>query len=214
MDKLRITGGARLHGEVTISGAKNSALPILCAGLLTADPLTIANVPHLNDTATMLRLLGRMGAGAERGSDGIVTLQADRVDSLEAPYDWSRPCAPPSWCWARWWRASARPASAQFGGCTIGQRPVDQHIKGLAALGAEISIEHGFVVARAKRLKGASIRTDMVTVTGTENLLMAAVLAEGQTVLENAAREPEVVDPPSCSSRWAPASRATAPTAS
>ena len=194
MDKLRITGGARLHGEVTISGAKNSALPILCAGLLTADALTISNVPHLNDTATMLRLLGRMGVRAERGSDGIVTLQADRVDSLEAPYDLVKTM-----------RASILvlgPLVARFGearvslpgGCTIGQRPVDQHIKGLAALGADISIEHGFVVARAKRLKGASIRTDMVTVTGTENLLMAAVLAEGQTVLENAAREPEVVD--------------------
>ncbi|MGE8657620.1 MAG: UDP-N-acetylglucosamine 1-carboxyvinyltransferase [Achromobacter sp.] len=194
MDKLRITGGARLHGEVTISGAKNSALPILCAGLLTADPLTIANVPHLNDTATMLRLLGRMGVRAERGNDGIVTLQADRVDSLEAPYELVKTM-----------RASILvlgPLVARFGearvslpgGCTIGQRPVDQHIKGLAALGADISIEHGFVVARAKRLKGASIRTDMVTVTGTENLLMAAVLAEGRTVLENAAREPEVVD--------------------
>ena len=194
MDKLRIAGGSRLHGEITVSGAKNSALPILCAGLLTADVLTLSNVPHLNDTATMLRLLGRMGVRAERGSDGVVMLQADRVDNLEAPYDLVKTM-----------RASILvlgPLVARFGearvslpgGCTIGQRPVDQHIKGLAALGAEISIEHGFVVARAKRLKGASIRTDMVTVTGTENLLMAAVLAEGRTVLENAAREPEVVD--------------------
>ncbi|KAG1450350.1 hypothetical protein G6F57_016424 [Rhizopus arrhizus] len=194
MDKLRITGGARLHGEISISGAKNSALPILCAGLLTADALTLTNVPHLNDTATMLRLLGRMGVRAERGTDGVVTLQADRVDNLEAPYELVKTM-----------RASILvlgPLLARFGearvslpgGCTIGQRPVDQHIKGLAALGADISIEHGFVVARAKRLKGASVRTDMVTVTGTENLLMAAVLAEGRTVLENAAREPEVVD--------------------
>lgn len=194
MDKLRITGGAQLRGEVTISGAKNSALPILCAGLLTADALSLSNVPHLNDTATMLRLLGRMGVRAERAADGMVTLQADRVDNLEAPYDLVKTM-----------RASILvlgPLVARFGearvslpgGCTIGQRPVDQHIKGLAALGADISIEHGFVVARAKRLKGASVRTDMVTVTGTENLLMAAVLAEGQTVLENAAREPEVVD--------------------
>lgn len=194
MDKLRITGGAQLRGEISISGAKNSALPILCAGLLTADTLTLDNVPHLNDTGTMLRLLGRMGVRAERGADGAVTLQANKVDNLEAPYDLVKTM-----------RASILvlgPLLARFGearvslpgGCTIGQRPVDQHIKGLAALGAEISIEHGFVVARAKRLKGASIRTDMVTVTGTENLLMAAVLAEGQTVLENAAREPEVVD--------------------
>lgn len=194
MDKLRITGGGQLHGEISISGAKNSALPILCAGLLTADTLTLTNVPHLNDTATMLRLLGRMGLRAERASDGVVTLRADQVDKLEAPYDLVKTM-----------RASILvlgPLLARFGearvslpgGCTIGQRPVDQHIKGLAALGAEISIEHGFVVARAKRLKGATIRTDMVTVTGTENLLMAAVLAEGQTVLENAAREPEVVD--------------------
>ncbi|WP_454692842.1 UDP-N-acetylglucosamine 1-carboxyvinyltransferase [Achromobacter aegrifaciens] len=194
MDKLRITGGSRLHGEISISGAKNSALPILCAGLLTADALTLSNVPHLNDTATMLRLLGRMGMRAERATDGTVTLQANQIDKLEAPYDLVKTM-----------RASILvlgPLLARFGearvslpgGCTIGQRPVDQHIKGLAMLGAEISIEHGFVVARAKRLKGASVRTDMVTVTGTENLLMAAVLAEGRTVLENAACEPEVVD--------------------
>ncbi|MBO9357556.1 UDP-N-acetylglucosamine 1-carboxyvinyltransferase [Bordetella petrii] len=194
MDKLRITGGAQLRGEVTISGAKNSALPILCASLLTADTLVLANVPDLNDTSTMLRLLGRMGVRAERGADGIVTLQASQVDNLEAPYDLVKTM-----------RASILvlgPLLARFGqarvslpgGCSIGQRPVDQHIKGMAALGADIRIEHGFVVARATRLKGASIRTDMVTVTGTENLLMAAVLAEGQTVLENAAREPEIVD--------------------
>ncbi|MBV7484964.1 UDP-N-acetylglucosamine 1-carboxyvinyltransferase [Bordetella sp. BOR01] len=194
MDKLRITGGAPLRGEVAISGAKNSALPILCAGLLSADPVVLANVPDLNDTATMLRLLARMGVKAERGADGIVTLQADQVDNLEAPYDLVKTM-----------RASILvlgPLLARFGqarvslpgGCTIGQRPVDQHIKGMAALGADIRIEHGFVVAQASRLKGASIRTNMVTVTGTENLLMAAVLAEGQTVLENAAREPEIVD--------------------
>ena len=194
MDKLRITGGTPLRGEVTVSGAKNAALPILCAGLLTADTVSLANVPALNDTSTMLRLLARMGVKAERGADGIVTLQADQVDNLEAPYDLVKTM-----------RASILvlgPLLARFGearvslpgGCSIGQRPVDQHIKGLAALGADIRIEHGFVIAKAPRLKGASILTDMVTVTGTENLLMAAVLAEGQTVLENAAREPEVVD--------------------
>lgn len=194
MDKLRITGGNRLQGEVTISGAKNAALPILCAGLLTADEVTLENVPALNDISTTLRLLGRLGVAATRGDDGRVSLRADKVDNLEAPYDLVKTM-----------RASILvlgPLLARFGearvslpgGCAIGQRPVDQHIKGLAALGAEIHIEHGFVVARAKRLKGATVRTDMITVTGTENLLMAAVLAEGRTVLENAAREPEVVD--------------------
>jgi UDP-N-acetylglucosamine 1-carboxyvinyltransferase len=194
MDKLRITGGARLRGEIAVSGAKNAALPILCAGLLTADELALDNVPDLNDISTMVRLLGRVGARAERQSDGSVRVQADKVDKLEAPYELVKTM-----------RASILvlgPLVARFGearvslpgGCSIGQRPVDQHIKGLAALGADIRLEHGFVVAKAKRLKGASIRTDMVTVTGTENLLMAATLAEGRTVLENAAREPEVVD--------------------
>jgi UDP-N-acetylglucosamine 1-carboxyvinyltransferase len=193
MDKLRITGGRRLQGEVVVSGAKNAALPILCAGLLTADPVHLANVPALNDTNTMLKLLRLMGVHAEQDGE-TVTLQADKVDKLEAPYELVKTM-----------RASVLvlgPLLARFGevrvslpgGCGIGQRPVDQHIKGMAALGADIEIEHGFIVARAKRLKGASIRTDMVTVTGTENLLMAAVLAEGRTVLENAAREPEVVD--------------------
>jgi len=194
MDKLRITGGAALHGEVSVSGAKNAALPILCAGLLTADTLSLSNVPELNDIATTLRLLGRMGVKAVRAADGKVEITADQVDKLEAPYDLVKTM-----------RASILvlgPLVARFGearvslpgGCAIGQRPVDQHIKGLAALGADIRIEHGFVVARAQRLKGATIRTDMVTVTGTENLLMAAVLAQGRTVLENAAREPEIVD--------------------
>jgi UDP-N-acetylglucosamine 1-carboxyvinyltransferase len=194
MDKLRITGGAKLHGEVMISGAKNAALPILCASLLTADPVVLFNVPALNDISTTLRLLGHIGVKSWRQSDGTICLQAHQIDKCEAPYELVKTM-----------RASVLvlgPLVARFGyarvslpgGCAIGQRPVDQHIKGLAALGADISIEHGFVEARAQRLKGASILTDMVTVTGTENLLMAAVLAKGQTVLENAAREPEVVD--------------------
>jgi len=194
MDILRITGGSRLQGEVTISGAKNAALPILCAGLLTADTITLTNVPELNDIATTLKLLGQMGVLCTRDTDGTVNITANAVTTLEAPYELVKTM-----------RASILvlgPLLARFGqarvslpgGCAIGQRPVDQHIHGLAALGADIRIEHGFVVARAQRLKGAVIRTDMVTVTGTENLLMAAVLAEGQTVLENAAREPEVVD--------------------
>src|SRR5690554_1391285 len=194
MDKLQITGGNRLNGEVNISGAKNAALPNLCASLLSADPITLHNVPDLNDIGTTLRLLGRMGVKSARDGDGQLTLDASGVSSREAPYELVKTM-----------RASILvlgPLLARFGearvslpgGCAIGQRPVDQHIKGLALMGADIRIEHGFVVARATRLKGATIRTDMVTVTGTENLLMAAVLADGVTVLENAAREPEVVD--------------------
>ncbi|MFA5487644.1 MAG: UDP-N-acetylglucosamine 1-carboxyvinyltransferase [Candidimonas sp.] len=194
MDKLTITGGARLNGEIRISGAKNAALPILCASLLSADELHLENVPELNDIHTTLKLLQLMGVESARQSDGGVVMNAANVHTLEAPYELVKTM-----------RASILvlgPLLARFGearvslpgGCAIGQRPVDQHIKGLAALGADIEIEHGFVVARAARLKGATIRTDMVTVTGTENLMMAAVLAEGRTVLENAACEPEVSD--------------------
>jgi len=194
MDTLHIRGGHPLHGDVTISGAKNAALPILCASLLTAEPVTIANVPPLQDVRTMLALLRDLGVAVTQNGAESVTLDARAVSTLEAPYERVKTM-----------RASILvlgPLLARFGearvslpgGCAIGQRPVDQHIKGLQALGADIAIEHGFVVARAKRLKGATIRTDMVTVTGTENLLMAAVLAQGRTVLENAAREPEVVD--------------------
>jgi len=194
MDTLRITGGAALHGEVRISGAKNSALPILCASLLTAEPVTLHNIPALNDIGTTIRLLSQLGVKTQSDSEHSLTLSADAIDSLEAPYELVKTM-----------RASILvlgPLLARFGqarvslpgGCAIGQRPVDQHIMGLQALGAEIHIEHGYVVAKAARLKGAVIRTDMVTVTGTENLMMAATLAEGTTVLENAAREPEVVD--------------------
>src|SRR5690606_23331725 len=194
MDKLRIRGGRPLHGEVAISGAKNAALPILCASLLTAEKLILENVPRLHDIGTTLRLLERLGVKYQNGSSPVVELDASDITCREAPYELVKTM-----------RASILvlgPLLARFGearvslpgGCAIGQRPVDQHIKGLAAMGAEISIEHGYVVARAKRLKGTTIRTDMVTVTGTENLMMAAVLAEGRTVLENAAREPEVVD--------------------
>ncbi len=194
MDKLRIVGGQRLNGEISISGAKNAALPILCAALLTAEPVTLRNVPQLNDISTTVRLLADLGVKITQEAGGIVHLQADQITNLEASYELVKTM-----------RASILvlgPLLTRFGqakvslpgGCSIGQRPVDQHIKGLTALGADITVEHGFVVASATRLKGASIVTDMVTVGGTEQFLMAAALAEGQTVLENAAREPEVVD--------------------
>jgi UDP-N-acetylglucosamine 1-carboxyvinyltransferase len=193
MDKLKIRGGARLRGEVAISGAKNAALPILAASLLTADELVVDNVPLLQDVVTALRLLRRMGVAAERDGS-TVRLKADAVTNTEAPYDMVKTM-----------RASVLvlgPLVARFGtarvslpgGCAIGARPVDQHIKGLELLGARVRIEGGFVIAEAARLKGARIVTDMVTVTGTENLMMAAALADGETVIENAAREPEVVD--------------------
>jgi UDP-N-acetylglucosamine 1-carboxyvinyltransferase len=193
MDKLAIEGGRTLSGEIGISGAKNAALPILCASLLAADSIHLTNVPDLKDVRTTLTLLTQMGVRADM-SAGAVTLDAAHVDNPTAPYDLVKTM-----------RASILvlgPLVARFGiarvslpgGCAIGARPVDQHIKGLEAMGAEISIEHGYIEARAKRLKGARIVTDMITVTGTENLLMAAVLAEGETVLENAAREPEVGD--------------------
>jgi len=196
MDQLRIRGGRRLAGEIVISGAKNAALPEMCAALLTAERVELQNVPSLNDVTTMARLLRTLGVGLEMGERGDPTLalRADRVTSREAPYELVKTM-----------RASILvlgPLLARFGearvslpgGCAIGTRPVDQHIKGLQAMGAEIVVEHGYIVARAKRLQGTRIATDMVTVTGTENLLMAATLAEGETVLENAAQEPEVGD--------------------
>ncbi|PLQ01140.1 UDP-N-acetylglucosamine 1-carboxyvinyltransferase [Cupriavidus pauculus] len=193
MDKFQIQGNGPLKGEVRVSGAKNAALPILCAGLLTADTVSLTNVPDLQDTRTMLKLLRQMGMQADM-VNGAATLKGADINSPEASYDLVKTM-----------RASILvlgPLVARFGearvslpgGCGIGARPVDQHIKGLQAMGAEINIEHGFIHARASRLKGARVVTDMITVTGTENLLMAATLAEGETVLENAAREPEVTD--------------------
>ena len=197
MDKLLIEGGARLTGEVAISGAKNAALPILCAALLTAEPVTFTNVPQLNDIGTLLELLGQMGVKIERAGD-TVTLDASGLNNPVAPYEMVKTM-----------RASilvlgplvARCGEARVslpGGCAIGARPVDQHIKGLQAMGAEVRVEHGYVHATVPRLKGARLFTDMVTVTGTENLMMAAALADGETVIENAAREPEVVDLANC----------------
>ena len=198
MDKLAIQGGARLSGEVRISGAKNAALPILCAGLLSADILHLENLPKLNDISTSLTLLGHIGMQVSLDDQGGVELEAAHLDRLEAPYELVKTM-----------RASilvlgpilARYGEARVslpGGCAIGSRPVDLHIKGLQAMGAEILIEHGYIHAKARRLKGARIFMDTVTVTGTENLMMAATLADGMTVLENAAREPEVVDLANC----------------
>ena len=197
MEKLKVTGGCRLCGEVKASGAKNAALPILAASLLTADDLVLHNVPHLSDIRTMGKLLGGLGMSVGREGE-TVTLNAKELTTLTAPYELVKTM-----------RASIvtlGPMLARFGearvslpgGCAIGARPVDQHIKGLQMLGADVEIDHGYVVAKAKRLKGAHIVTDMVTVTGTENLLMAATLAEGTTIIENAAREPEVVDLAEC----------------
>jgi len=197
VDKLAIEGGVPLQGEVRVSGAKNAALPILCAALLTPEPLTLTNVPELNDVRTMRALLAQMGVKSESG-DGAMTLSAAQVSWPLAPYEMVKTM-----------RASilalgpllARCGEARVslpGGCAIGLRPVDQHLKGLQAMGAEINLDHGYIDARATRLTGTRFAFDVVTVTGTENLLMAATLADGTTVLENAAREPEVVDLADC----------------
>ena len=198
MDKLLIRGGRPLEGQVRISGAKNAALPDLCAALLTPEPVTLVNVPRLQDVATTLRLLENMGARTECSAarPDVVTIDASTVTSPEAPYDLVKTM-----------RASVLalgPLLGRFGeatvslpgGCAIGSRPIDQHIRGFQAMGAQITVEHGYVIAKAPPggLRGARITTDMITVTGTENFLMGAVLARGETVLENAAQEPEVVD--------------------
>ncbi|MCC9598631.1 MULTISPECIES: UDP-N-acetylglucosamine 1-carboxyvinyltransferase [unclassified Rubrivivax] len=196
MDKLLIRGGRRLQGEVSISGAKNAALPELCAALLCAGPLTLDNVPRLQDVATMLSLLRRMGVAVERPEDqpARVTLAApDGVDPV-APYELVKTMRASILVLGPLLARFGRATVSLPGGCAIGSRPVDQHIKGLQAMGATVKVEHGNIVASAGRLRGARITTDMITVTGTENLLMAAALAEGETVLENAAQEPEVTD--------------------
>src|SRR5574343_512554 len=197
MEKLKIVGNGPLNGDITVSGAKNAALPILCASLLTADTLRLTNVPQLRDVLTTQKLLQGMGARVMTDNVHEYELTASDIHTLQAPYELVKTM-----------RASILvlgPTLARFGeasvslpgGCAIGSRPVDQHIKGLAAMGADIVIEHGYVKARGK-LKGARVVMDMVTVTGTENLLMAATLAEGVTILENAAREPEVTDLAEC----------------
>jgi UDP-N-acetylglucosamine 1-carboxyvinyltransferase len=193
-DKLAINGGNRLDGEVRISGAKNAALPILAGALLTGEPVIISNVPHLMDVTTMIELLGRLGAEATVHEGMSLEVNAARINNCDAPYELVRTM-----------RASILvlgPLLARFGhanvslpgGCAIGARPVDLHVAGLRAMGADVEIEDGYIRARAEHLCGAHIVLDQVTVTGTENLMMAAILADGETVLENAAREPEVVD--------------------
>ncbi len=193
MDKLLIQGGRPLVGEVPISGAKNAALPIMCACLLVSDAVELSNIPMLRDVSTTAKVLSTLGARVQANGNEI-TIDAGPVTSVEAPYDLVKTM-----------RASVLvlgPLLTRFGearvslpgGCAIGQRPVDQHIRGLRAMGADIRIEQGYIHAKATRLTGARLITDMVTVTGTENLMMAATLADGETVIENAAREPEVVD--------------------
>ncbi|MBE7522386.1 MAG: UDP-N-acetylglucosamine 1-carboxyvinyltransferase [Burkholderiales bacterium] len=198
VDKLVIEGGRPLEGTVAVSGAKNAALPILCAALLADEPLELSQVPKLNDVRTMRTLLSQMGVRIDETAGGALALDASRIEWPLAPYELVKTM-----------RASilvlgpllARCREARVslpGGCAIGLRPVDQHVKGLQAMGAEIDLDHGYIGARTTRLRGARFVFDVVTVTGTENLLMAATLAEGTTVLENAAREPEVVDLAQC----------------
>jgi UDP-N-acetylglucosamine 1-carboxyvinyltransferase len=198
MDKLRIRGGRHLNGEIPISGAKNAALPELCAALLTAEPLTLHNVPRLQDVATMLRLIRNMGVSAERGEDGSITLNAATLNNPQAPYDLVKTMRASVLALGPLMARCGHAKVSLPGGCAIGSRPVDQHIKGLQAMGALIDVEHGYMLAKLppgrSRLRGARIATDMVTVTGTENFLMAACLAQGETVLENAAQEPEIPD--------------------
>ena len=199
MDKLLIRGGRPLRGEVTISGAKNAALPEMCATLLTDEPVKLTNVPRLHDVRTMRKLLDNMGVQTEtHGERGGMSFHAAEPITPEAPYELVKTMRAAVLVLGPLLARFGRAKVSLPGGCAIGSRPVDQHIKGLQAMGALIDVEHGYMVARlpdgATRLKGARITTDMVTVTGTENFLMAACLAEGETVLENAAQEPEIVD--------------------
>lgn len=198
MDKLVIQGGIPLSGEIRISGAKNAALPILCAALLTEEPLRIGNVPHLRDVTTMLELLNQMGAEVSVNDHMGVEIAARKLHNLVAPYELVKTMRAAILVLGPMLARCGQARVSLPGGCAIGSRPVDLHIKGLQAMGAEIEIEHGYILAHAERLKGARIFMDTVTVTGTENLMMAATLAEGTTVLENAAREPEVVDLANC----------------
>ena len=198
MDKLLVTGGRPLAGEARVSGAKNAALPILCAALLTEKPLALENVPRLMDVRTMAKLLAQMGVEVGAQSDGRLELRAKGIREPVAGYEMVKTMRASVLVLGPLLARCGRARVSLPGGCAIGARPVDQHVKGLQAMGAEITVEHGYMNAEAKRLRGARVTMDMVTVTGTENLMMAATLAEGTTVLENAAREPEVVDLANC----------------
>lgn len=198
MDKLIVTGGTPLRGEIRISGAKNAALPVLIASLLTDEPIKVSNIPHLNDITTTLELLGQLGVVVQVDEKMTVEAEAAEVAQVRVPYELVKTM-----------RASILvlgPLLARFGqaevslpgGCAIGSRPVNLHLKGLRAMGAEISVNQGYIKAKAKRLRGARVVMDLVSVTGTENLMMAATLADGISVIENAAREPEVVDLADC----------------
>jgi UDP-N-acetylglucosamine 1-carboxyvinyltransferase len=198
VDKLLITGGRALAGEVRVSGAKNAALPIMCAALLTERPLVLENVPRLMDVRTMARILGLMGVQTGPQADGRLELTAREIKDPVAGYELVRTMRASVLVLGPLLARCGRAKVSLPGGCAIGARPVDQHVKGLQAMGATISVEQGYMHATASRLKGARIAMDLVTVTGTENLMMAACLAEGSTILENAAREPEVADLANC----------------
>ncbi len=198
MHKLIIQGGNPLRGEIKISGAKNAALPVLCAALLTSDTLKVQNLPDLNDVTTMLSLLKEMGTNISTNNHLDVELTATHLSKLVAPYEMVKTMRAAILVLGPMLARAGEATISLPGGCAIGMRPVDQHIKGLQAMGADIKIEHGYIHAVAKQLQGARIVMDMITVTGTENLMMAATLAKGTTVLENAAREPEVVDLANC----------------
>lgn len=198
MQKLVIHGGKKLQGEISISGAKNAALPLLCTSLLTAEPLILHNIPQLKDVTTMLALLKQIGVSILANDNGTAELSATHITDPSASYDMVKTMRAAILVLGPLLARTGQAYISLPGGCAIGVRPVDQHIKGLQAMGAEISIEQGYIRAQADRLAGAHIVMDMVTVTGTENLMMAATLASGTTVLENAAREPEVNDLANC----------------
>ena len=198
MDKLIIQGGKPLRGEISISGAKNAALPILAATLLTDKPVTIGNVPHLHDITTTMELLGRMGSELLVDERMNIEVSNGKINELFAPYELVKTMRASILVLGPLLARYGRADVSLPGGCAIGSRPVNLHILGLAAMGADINVDGGYIRARAKRLKGVRLSMDMVTVTGTENLMMAATLADGITVIENAAREPEVVDLARC----------------
>ncbi|NOR40124.1 MAG: UDP-N-acetylglucosamine 1-carboxyvinyltransferase, partial [Gammaproteobacteria bacterium] len=198
MDRLIIKGGVKLEGEIRISGAKNAVLPIMAATLLADDPVTIRNIPHLHDVTTTMELLGRMGVLLTVNEKMDIEVDARPIKSLYAPYELVRTMRSSILVLGPMLSRFGRADVSLPGGCAIGSRPVNLHIKGLQAMGADIEVENGYIKARVDRLKGARLVMDIVTVTGTENLMMAATLADGETVIENAAREPEVTDLANC----------------